>query len=102
MPLSGTAQTVENNAIIPNSTQGISRRYLSPVNLVFLAYRGYFKQQGIPSYDAFKTALRSGKVNARDIIESAVSSDYLSPDILDSQRYLHSVELALISLTGGG
>lgn len=92
-----TAPTLraETAAVNPttNSTATISQ--LNPFNLVHLAYRGYFRDQGIPGYIAFLSAYETGKISSKDLVQSAVKKNKLSSKVLDDRGYLRAVEAHL-------
>ena len=52
------AQTVD-------TPQQLAIESFSPRQLIQLARQGRFKDQGIPGYSNFRSALRSGRVNAK-------------------------------------
>jgi hypothetical protein len=70
----------------------------TPVNLVSLAYRGYFKNQGIPSYGVFIAAYQSGKISAQELVQVAVEANRVSAEVLSDSRYINAVEQGLRSL----
>lgn len=65
---------------------------ITPFNLVSGSYQGLFKDQGIPSSGLFLTAIRSGKITAEDLIESAIAKGRLSETTLDDTSYVNHVE----------
>jgi hypothetical protein len=71
---------------------------VTPFNLVEHGYQGYFKEQGIPSYAAFLTAIRSRKVRAEDLVKSAIARGRLSPETLNDRSYLDAVRLQIDNL----
>lgn len=71
----------------------------TPSNLVSLAYRGYFQQQGIPSYVALVSAHQMRKISAQELVEAGVNANRLSSQFLTDQNYLSAVEFALSNLT---
>jgi hypothetical protein len=71
---------------------------VTPFNLVEHGYQGYFKEQGIPSYAAFLTAIRSGQVQAEDLVKSAIARGRLSPETLNDRSYLAAVKLQIDNL----
>lgn len=95
-----TAPTVraETTALNPTTLNSVSKAQLTPFNLVTLAHRGYFKQQGVPSYLAFTTAYHLGQIRAIDIVQAAVKANRLSTDFLTDQQYLTAVEAQLQEL----
>ncbi|RMF27133.1 MAG: hypothetical protein D6756_02570 [Cyanobacteria bacterium J083] len=64
---------------------------ITPFNLVTNAYQGYLQEQGIPSNGAFLSAVRLGKINEIDLIESAIAKGRLSPDKLNDHSYRQAV-----------
>ena len=72
--------------------------YVSPVNLVSHARGGTFNQQGIPSHIGLSLAVKSGKVDAGTLVESAIESGRLSSETLNNSRYLSAVEFELSQL----
>lgn len=69
-----------------------------PFNLVFLAYRGYLRNQGIPGYAAFLIAYQLRRISAEDIVSSAVRANLVSSQVMDDQRYMNAVENHLRNL----
>jgi hypothetical protein len=89
-------ETAENTAKV-----GTSRNYIyqiTPFNLAEQAYRGYFKDQGIPSYDRLSVSYNEGKVTALDLVKSAIQANRLSPQTLNDRGYLNAVDDQLRSL----
>jgi hypothetical protein len=83
------------------TTLGSSPSYvnqITPFNLVNQAYRGYFKAQGIPSYETLIAAHRSGQIRAVDLVQGAIQRNRLSEQILNDQEYLYAVEAQLNGL----
>lgn len=83
--------TIAQEAVTRNTTTK-----LSPNNLVSLAYRGAFRDQGIPGY----ARLQSGRVTAESLVKAAIEAGRLSPEVLEDQRYLNIVETFLMGLKG--
>jgi hypothetical protein len=70
----------------------------TPVNLVSLAYRGYFRNQGIPSYGVLLAAHQFGKISAKDLVQVAVEANRVPAEVLSDSGYLNAVEQALRQL----
>ena len=68
---------------------------IPPVTLVQLGYQGYFNQQGIPSNEAFRFGVKTGKVNAEKLVQSAIDKGRLSRQSLNDTEYLTSVQSEL-------
>jgi hypothetical protein len=52
--------------------------YIPAGTLAMMAYRGAFKQEGIPSYEVLETEFGAGKITAEGIVEAAVKGCFLS------------------------
>jgi hypothetical protein len=68
---------------------------LTPVNLVTQAYRGEFKDQGIPGYMGFVGAYKNGQIRAVDLVKLAIAENRLPQETLTDQGYLNAVEAQL-------
>ena len=90
-PVVSAQETALNPAIV-NIT---STQEITPFNLVTLAHRGYFNQQGIPSYGNFTAAYQMGKIQAADLVRAAIQANRLNPDSLSDSNYLATVEAQL-------
>lgn len=88
-----SAISVPNAVANPNAYNMNSARNnittVKPFNLVHLGYQGYFKN--IPSNGAFISGIKSGRINAKTLIESAIAQGRLSPESLNDQGYVNSV-----------
>lgn len=71
---------------------------ITPFNLVSGSYQGRFEEQGIPSFNSFLHAIRSNKIEAEDLVKSAIAAGRLSNDTLDDTSYLSSVDALLDNL----
>ena len=101
LPLVGSLLAVSLVSIAPVNAQevasgGTSYR-VSPRELVSLAHQGRFKEQGIPSYDNFRSKARSGKITAAELVESAIANNRLSAEAASDQQYLNAVNSHLKS-----
>jgi hypothetical protein len=67
---------------------------ITPFNLVQRGYQGYFQAE-IRSNGAFSTAVNSGRIKAKDLVQSAIASGRLSPDKLNDNSYLRAVQTQL-------
>jgi hypothetical protein len=83
-----------------NTNQNMTRKIVevTPVNLVQHGYQGYFSEQGIPSGEAFMSAVSRGKVKAEDLVKGAIARGRLSPEKLNDRNYLHDVRVQLHTL----
>ncbi|MBX9255602.1 hypothetical protein H1Q63_16970 [Desmonostoc muscorum CCALA 125] len=89
IPGIASAQTTSNNN---------NGSYLQPFNIVFLAYQGYLKGQGIPSMGTLLYQYQIGKVTAKDVVEAGVKANKLPAEVINDEYYLSAVELQLSSL----
>ena len=80
------AQTVENNA-----------DNISPRKLISLARQGRFREQGIPGYSNFGNGVRSGRITAEVLVESAIAQSRLPKTALSDRYYLNTVAKHLSS-----
>ncbi|WP_138505457.1 hypothetical protein [Nostoc sp. PA-18-2419] len=88
LPGIASAKTVNNN----------NASYLRPFNIVFLAYQGYLKGQGIPSMGNLLYQYQIGKVTAKDVVEAGIKANKLPAEVINDEYYLSAVELQLSSL----
>lgn len=93
------AQITENDGGITNSEYGA--RQTEPFTLVTSAYRGRFKEQGIPSYGDFISAYQTRRFDAESLVQAAVEAGQLPPQTLDDEGYINAVRLSLNTLISG-
>ena len=86
----------EVSAVNQNPTRSVVE--ITPFNLVTRSYQGYFADRGIPSNAAFLTAVRRGKVTAKDLVEKAIAEGRLAPETINDRAYLNSVDSHLNNL----
>ena len=65
------APALANEVAVKPATSSSNLVEVQPFNLVYLAYQGYFTDQGIPSNGAFTSAVKAKRVTAKDLVESA-------------------------------
>lgn len=92
-----SAEPVAANRTITGTTSTFTYQ-TSPYDLVYLAYRGYFAAQGIPSNNSFLSAYRFGRLSALDIVKSGVEVGRIAPERLSDRNYIHAVEFQLDGL----
>lgn len=78
-----------------------TRMAVTPFNLVFLAFHGFFEPQGIPSAMDFLSAYRNQKVTAVDLVKIAVDMNRLPQSALTDRGYLNAVDVLLEDLAFG-
>ncbi|MBE9225204.1 hypothetical protein IQ264_07135 [Phormidium sp. LEGE 05292] len=91
------AQIQATRSTIPNYTSNLLQE-LTPFELVTMAYQGYFQEQGIPSYALLVSAHQVGRLRAETLVEAAIRTQKLSPQVLKDQGYLNAVEVQLREL----
>ena len=65
---------------------------MTPRKLVSLARQGRFNAQGIPGYSRFGSAVRSGKVNAENLVASAIAQDRLPESTLQNRDFMNELK----------
>lgn len=80
-------------AISPVRAQNVESEVnnLTPRELVSLARQGRFNAQGIPGYSRFRSAVRSGDVNAEKLISSAVAQNRIPESTLQNRDFMDAV-----------
>lgn len=78
-----------------------SRMAVTPFNLVFLAFHGFFETEGIPSSMALVSAYRSQQFSASDLVKIAVKMNRLPQNSLTDQSYISAVDSQLEALLSG-
>lgn len=73
---------------------------VTPFNLVFLAYQGFFESEGIPKFDGLINGYQGGEIKPEDLVKVGISMRRLSPDTLNNRGYLRAVNRQLESLYG--
>lgn len=63
----------------------------NPNNLVNLGYRGYFKNEGIPSANLFIYQVNTGKITAKKLVQIGIDNGRLSADKINDDSYINSV-----------
>jgi opacity protein-like surface antigen len=71
---------------------------IEPFQLTYMAYQGFFEDQGIPSFNGLVDAYLQGDVEARDIVASAVQTDRLPAEALNDDSYINAVDWQLRTL----
>ncbi|HIK31931.1 MAG TPA: hypothetical protein IGS17_18150 [Oscillatoriales cyanobacterium M59_W2019_021] len=76
--VAATVAVPKADAMAVNSTPVIYQT--TPFDLAYLAYRGELEAYGIPGYDHLLSALRSGRIDAEEIVDRAVAAGRVSAD----------------------
>ena len=82
----------------PGMLQARETKRTSAFDIVAAAYRGKFKQWGIPAYARLDQAYRGKQITASDLVEAAVEANQLSPDALGDEAYIDAVDTNLYGL----
>lgn len=85
---------INSNTLRKNPTDS---KYLQPFNLAFLAYQGYLKEQGIPSYGTLLFKYQTGYLTGKDVVQAAIKANKLSAEVLNDRGYVNAVELQMKS-----
>ncbi len=70
----------------------ITASQITPFDLAYIAYQGYFKDLGIPSAGGLIDAIVSKKIVAQDLIRAAVKINQLPVQTLDDREYISNLE----------
>jgi hypothetical protein len=90
-----TESLAMNTAALVNSNTATSK--LTPFTLVYLAYQGEYRMQGIPGFGSLQSAYSNKTVTAKDLVKAAIGANQLTPDTQTDRRYLQAVELQLLA-----
>jgi hypothetical protein len=72
---------------------------VTPFNLVFLAFQGFFVSEGIPSDQTLGEAYRDGKVEPESLVKAAIKMNRLPANAIQDKDYLDKVKSQLDLLT---
>jgi hypothetical protein len=72
---------------------------VTPFNLVFLAYQGFFESEGIPKFSSLTQGFDDGSITPESLIQVAVKMQRLTPDTLSDRSYIASVRHQLRALS---
>jgi hypothetical protein len=70
----------------------------TPFELVSLARRGYFENQGIPAYGAFEQSIALNEIDVDDIIQAGIDAGRLEPIAYQDEGYEFAVRLQVRAL----
>ncbi|KAM3112962.1 hypothetical protein [Phormidesmis sp. 146-33] len=92
-----TIAEVKAQSIAPKPMVGDRSTTLSmnAFELASMAYRGAFRNQGIPGYGFLIAAHSQGQLSARDIVQAAINTNRLPAEMLNDQGFLSAVEANL-------
>lgn len=92
------AQTITANSLMVGDKANYTNQ-IEPFDLVEQAYRGYLKDEGIPSYATLLQEYRAGDITAQDVVTSAIKANMLSKSALNDREYLSAVDAELMGLS---
>ena len=75
-----------------------TERQIDAFDLVSAAYRGRFKEWGIPAYARLDQAYRGRQITATDLVKAAIEAEQLSAIALEDKSYIHAVDTSLYGL----
>jgi len=76
----------------------VTLRRINAFDLVSAAYRGRYKDLGIPAYARLDQAYRGGQITALDLVKAAVEASQLSAIALEDKSYIKAVDTSLYGL----
>ena len=71
---------------------------VTPFNLVFLAFQGFFGSEGIPSSEGLAEAYRNGTVTSQTLVKAAISMNRIPASSINDKNYLDKVKSQLDDL----
>lgn len=74
-------------------------RQLSPFNLAYMAYQGWFVEENVPAASQLIRDYRVGRITALDVAQAAVKTNLLSAETLQDTSYLASLDNQLKGLS---
>ena len=80
---------------MPRQMMAEMQMRITPFNLVFLAYQGFFEEEGIPRAGRLLDKTASGLIKAEDLVKAAVKTGRLSNAALGNKMYLSAVQYEL-------
>ena len=91
--LTALATTIPAEAQSVSGDPVVSQSYkLTPRKLITMARHGRFKAQGIPSHSNFGNSIRSGRITAESLVQSAIDNKRLPENAMSDRKYLKAVE----------
>lgn len=92
------AQTNTPTPTTTTSTATTVARVVSPFDLVYMAYQGFFEREGIPAGNGFIDRYEADRLTPEDLVRTAIQSNRLPADTLTDSQYLDHVETQLKAL----
>lgn len=82
-----------------NTPQSSAARQLSPFNLAYMAYQGWFTDAGVPAAGQLLQGYRTGRITAAEVAQAAIQTNRLSAETLEDTSYLASLDSQLNALS---
>ncbi len=76
----------------------VTRKYITPFNLVGNAYQGQYRDHSIPGFASLIDGARTGRIAAKDLVKAAIESENLLPEMIDDRDYIRRVEVQLSAI----
>lgn len=80
------------------STAQNSTEQATPFQLVFLAWHGYLRPQGVPSAGKLDWEYQAGEITAEDLVKAGVQADRVASGTLNDRAYINAVDAELRDL----
>ncbi len=93
-----TAQMTGVDTSFPDKSAALGMD-VTPFNLVFLAYQGFFESEGISMAASLINGYDAGKITAKDLVEAAIKMNRLPTAALTNRNYLSAVTRQLQALS---
>ncbi|BAU10397.1 hypothetical protein LEP3755_08810 [Leptolyngbya sp. NIES-3755] len=77
---------------IAATTSTVTTPLMSPYNVVFMAYQGYFREQGLRGYGAFADGCNQGTLTATDVVKAAIQANRLPESILNDRGFMSAID----------
>ena len=74
---------------------------VTPFNLVFLAFQGFFTSYGIPASEGLIQSYQAGKTTPEALVRAAIKMNRIPASMLNDRDYLNTVRTQLDSLSVG-
>ena len=74
----------------------------NPAQVVTLAERGYFRDQGIPMGNRLSSSYEFGQLTARQVVQAAVTDRRVPASVLEDKNFIAAVDNQLHRLSGQG
>ncbi len=94
----GSASSLMAKEVTINTEEARKIVEITPYDLVTASYQGRFTDDGIPSGGRFFGAVRANKIQAEDLVETAIARGRLPQNAIEDRSYLRNVRFILDNL----